>query len=67
MIVTIDTDHATPPAGGFASDAAYVEWVMAMAAQSYQHQYATATPDAGIAAARAAYNASLPAPAEDAE
>jgi hypothetical protein len=38
--------------------------VMNMAALSYMAQYGVATPDEGIAAARAAYNAGLPVVAE---
>jgi hypothetical protein len=34
--------------------------VMNMAALSYMAQYGVATPDEGITAARAAFNASLP-------
>jgi len=58
MIITIDTDK--PEAGPFATDQEYCQFVMSMAALSYQSQYKTATPDEGITAAREAYNASLP-------
>ena len=58
MICTIDTDKTTP-IGPFATDAEYVQWVMSMAAESYQKQYATATADEGITAAREAYNATV--------
>ena len=58
MIVSIDTDNAAP--GPFATDAEYCQFVMANAALSYQVQYKVATADAGITAAREAYNASLP-------
>jgi hypothetical protein len=58
MIVSIDTDNAAP--GPFATDAEYCQFVMANAALSYQVQYKAATADAGITAAREAYNASLP-------
>ena len=66
MIVTIDTDQPAP--GPFATDAEYCQFVMANAALSYQVQYKAATADAGITAAREAYNASLPpapTPTED--
>jgi hypothetical protein len=65
MKVTIDTSITTP--GPFTTDKEYCQFVMAYAALSYQAQYGTDTPDAGIAAARQAYNDSLPpAPAPDA-
>jgi hypothetical protein len=38
----------------------YVDMVMNMAALSYMAQYSVSTPDEGISAARAAFNASLP-------
>jgi hypothetical protein len=63
MIITIDTDKTEP--GPFDTDQAYVQWVMSMASESYMKQYGTATADEGIAAARDAYNASLPAPTPD--
>ena len=60
MIITIDTNQPAP--GPFSDDAEYCQFVMSNAALSYQAQYGTATPDAGITAAREAYNASLPEP-----
>lgn len=51
----------TPPEGPLTKDQ-YVNFVMNMAAQSYMHQYNTATSDEGIQAACDAYNASLPQP-----
>jgi hypothetical protein len=60
MIITIDTNQPGP--GPFATDAEYCQFVMSNAAESYMKQYHTDTPDAGIAAAREAYNASLPEP-----
>lgn len=63
MNITIDTNQPDP--GPFDTDAEYCQFVMSNAALSYQAQYATATPDAGITAAREAYNASLPAPTSD--
>ena len=62
MIITIDTNLPAP--GPFDTDEAYCQFVMSNAALSYQAQYSTATTDEGITAARAAYNASLPAPQE---
>lgn len=58
MQVSIDTSVTTP--GPFTTDAEYLQFVVANAALSYQQQYSAATPDAGITAAREAYNASVP-------
>lgn len=63
MIINIDTNQPAP--GPFDTDAEYCQFVMSNAALSYQAQYGAATPDDGIAAAREAYNASLPAPTSD--
>ena len=60
MIAMIDTNQPAP--GPFATDAEYCQFVMSNAALSYQAQYGAATPDAGITAAREAYNAGLPEP-----
>jgi hypothetical protein len=62
MKCTIDTNKPEP--GPFKTNTEYVQFVMSNAALSYQSQYSTATPDEGITAAREAYNASLPPPAE---
>jgi hypothetical protein len=65
MTYTLDiTDDYTVPEGPFADNAAYLTFVMNMAAQSYAKQYAAADKEAGITAAREAYNAALPAPVE---
>jgi hypothetical protein len=53
-------DNYTPPVGEITTDLDYVTFVMNMAAQSYGRQY-NCTPLEGITAARAAYNAALPA------
>lgn len=60
---TIDTSKSEP--GPFDTDAAYVQFVMSNAAISYQNQYGTKTPEAGITAAREAYNASISTPDAD--
>lgn len=57
--VTTVADYVQPTTE-IATDEGYVNMVMNMAALSYMAQYGTATPDEGIAAARAAFNASLP-------
>lgn len=62
--VTIQNDYVQPTTP-IADNQGYVDMVMNMAAQSYQKQYNTATPDEGIAAALAAFNASLPPPPEE--
>jgi len=56
-------DGYVPPEGPIADNAGYVNFVMNMAAKSYQSQYNTPDAESGITAAREAYNASLPAPA----
>jgi len=58
--VTTVADYVQPTTE-IATDEGYVDMVMNMAALSYMAQYAVATPDEGITAARAAFNASLPA------
>ena len=58
--VTTVADYVQPTTA-IATDEGYVDMVMNMAALSYMAQYGTATPDEGITAARAAFNASLPA------
>jgi hypothetical protein len=58
MKCTIDTNKPEP--GPFKTNTEYVQYVMSNAALSYQAQYKTETTDAGITAAREAYNASLP-------
>ena len=58
------TDDYTVPEGPFADNAAYLTFVLNRAAESYRNQYAAADKEAGITAAREAYNAALPAPVE---
>ena len=58
------TDDYTVPEGPLADNAAYLTFVLNMAAASYQNQYKAADREAGITAAREAYNAALPQPAE---
>lgn len=58
------TDDYTVPEGPFADNAAYLTFVLNRAAESYRNQYAAADFEAGITAAREAYNAALPAPVE---
>jgi hypothetical protein len=59
---TIVADYVQPTTA-IETNEGYVDMVMNMAAQSYMNQYNAATPDAGITAAREAFNASLPEPA----
>jgi hypothetical protein len=62
---TIDVvDGYEAPTEPLATNDDYVTFVMNMAAQSYMNQYGTATVEEGITAAREAFNATLPAPAE---
>jgi len=57
--VTTVPDYVQPSTE-IATDDGYVNMVMNMAALSYMAQYGVSTPDEGISAARAAFNASLP-------
>jgi hypothetical protein len=57
--VTTVADYVQPTTE-ITTDEGYVDMVMNMASLSYMAQYGAATPDAGITAARAAFNASLP-------
>ncbi len=63
--LTITDDYVTPE-GPMTDNATYLTFVMNMAAESYAKQYSAADKEAGITAAREAYNAALPAPQEDA-
>lgn len=45
--------------GPLATNEDYINFVINMAAASYQAQYGTATVDEGVTAAREAYNAAL--------
>ncbi|NBU59302.1 MAG: hypothetical protein EBS23_05950 [Betaproteobacteria bacterium] len=66
MTYTIDiTDDYVTPEGPMADNQAYLTFVMNKAAESYRNQYAVADKEAGITAAREAYNAALPAPQEE--
>ena len=58
--VTTVPDYVQPTTA-IDTDEGYVDMVMNMAALSYMAQYSVSTPDEGITAARAAFNASLPA------
>jgi hypothetical protein len=62
--VTIEDDYVQPTTP-IETNEGYVDMVMNMAAQSYMHQYNTATSEDGITAAREAFNASLPEPAPE--
>ena len=61
--ITIDDAYVTPE-GPFATNDDYLTFVMNNAAESYKSQYGTANVEDGITAAREAYNAALPTPAE---
>jgi hypothetical protein len=65
MTYTINiTDDYVTPEGPMADNQAYLTFVLNMAAASYAKQYAAADREAGITAAREAYNAALPQPVE---
>ena len=57
---TVEINDAYVVPAGPLDKAQYVNFVMNMAAKSYQNQYGTATSDEGIQAACDAYNAALP-------
>jgi hypothetical protein len=57
------TDNYTPPTDPIATNEDYLAFVMNMAAKSYATQYGASTSEAGITAAREAFNAALPQPA----
>jgi hypothetical protein len=61
--ITITDDYVTPE-GPLDTNEAYLAFVLNMAAESYAKQYSAADKEAGITAAREAYNAALPAPVE---
>jgi hypothetical protein len=58
------TDDYVTPDGPLDTNEAYLTFVLNRAAESYRNQYAAADFEAGITAAREAYNAALPAPVE---
>lgn len=61
---TVDvTADVYPQPGEILTNEEYLTFVVNRAAESYQNQYGAASKDAGVTAAREAYNASLPAPA----
>jgi hypothetical protein len=65
MTYTINiTDDYVTPEGPLDTNEAYLTFVLNMAAASYAKQYAAADKEAGITAAREAYNAALPQPVE---
>ena len=57
--ISIVADYVQPTTP-IADNEGYVDMVMNMAALSYMGQYGVATPEEGIAAALAAFNAALP-------
>lgn len=61
------TADVYPQPGEILTNEAYLTFVVNRAAESYQNQYSTASKEAGITAAREAYNAALPAPVEPVE
>jgi hypothetical protein len=68
MIYTLTiTEEVYPqPTEPLDTNEAYLTFVLSRAAESYQNQYGTASKEAGITAAREAFNAALPAPQEEA-
>jgi len=60
--LTITADVYPQPTEPLDTNEAYLTFVMNRAAESYQNQYSAASKDAGVTAAREAFNASLPQP-----
>ena len=61
--ITVSDDYVVPT-GPLTTNTHYMTFVMNKAAESYRNQYAAADFEAGITAAREAYNAALSAPVE---
>jgi hypothetical protein len=62
--ITISDDYVVPT-GPLTTNTHYMTFIMNKASESYKNQYAAANFEAGITAAREAYNAALPVPAEE--
>jgi hypothetical protein len=62
--LTITEEVYPQPTKPLDTNEAYLTFVLARAAESYQSQYGTASKEAGITAAREAFNAALPQPVE---
>jgi hypothetical protein len=60
--LTITPDVYPQPTEPLDTNEAYLTFVLNRAAESYANQYSAASKDAGITAAREAFNASLPQP-----
>jgi hypothetical protein len=58
--LTITPDIYPQPTEPLDSNEAYLTFVVNRAAESYMSQYAAASKEAGITAAREAFNASIP-------
>jgi hypothetical protein len=65
--INVTADVSPQPTEPFDTNEAYLTFVVNRAAESYQTQYSAASKDAGITAAREAFNASIPAPVEPVE
>jgi hypothetical protein len=58
--INVTPDVYPQPTEPLDTNEAYLTFVLARAAESYQTQYGAASKEAGITAAREAFNASLP-------
>jgi hypothetical protein len=63
--ITITADVYPQPTEPLDTNEAYLTFVLNRAAESYQTQYSAASKDAGVTAAREAFNAALPPPVEE--
>jgi hypothetical protein len=60
--INVIADVYPQPTEPLVTNEAYLTFVLNRAAESYQNQYSAASKDAGVTAAREAFNASLPQP-----
>jgi len=65
--INVTADVYPQPTAPLVTNEAYLTFVLSRAAESYQTQYAAASKDAGVTAAREAFNASLPQPEPEPE
>jgi hypothetical protein len=65
--INVTADVYPQPTEPLDTNEAYLTFVVNRASESYMSQYSTASKDAGITAAREAFNASIPAPVEPVE
>ena len=65
--INVTADAYPQPTAPLDTNEAYLTFIVNRAAESYQNQYSAASKDAGVTAAREAFNASLPQPEPEPE